>query len=194
MDEITDGEGFNLVGAESGSQSSGVFYALLKNPVLGDNLISLDRITEGNLSLVLNPSMTFQSLEKIYPGIVFYEYGRYASRESSLNLALGRFLKEMPFDLIKKFPNFRGNPDLELNVEEMCFGDLILLAMRLEVEIRLGRSTLNQYVKSQNKWISWFGGFWSSEADPAREDFASKNKLGEVNKRALNSLASIHWG
>ncbi len=192
VDEIRDGAGFNLEGPESGSRSSGVFYSLLKNPVLGDQLILQDVIAEGNLDLLINPSMTFKSLEKIYPGIMFYEYGRMVPIETAIEKALGRFLKEAPLALLKGLPNFRGNPDLVLSTDSGCMGDLVLLAIRLEFEIRLGRSKLADFVKSKNAHIAWMGKLWSAKSESDRDAFVEASPLVKLHKRGINSLASIH--
>jgi hypothetical protein len=152
IDQNSSGKGFDLYGPNS-STNGGVYFALCKNPVLGDTLLSKVSwvLYEGNFNCMLNPSLTIKSLEKLSPAFAFYGLPMDQPVESFIK----KFLRNMPLDLINLPADIMDHRDLNLNLElyDISVGEYLILASRLIMEIKLGRSKMKELKDSKIGYV-----------------------------------------
>ena len=181
--EISKGQGFNYVTARStGGLSSGVIYTLCKNPILGDKLISFNEVIgDGNFSCILNPSMTIKSLEKIYPGFLFYAY------VADADTLIGKFLREIPTNLINFPTNIKGHPDLTEEFDSgLLVAEYLILASRLLIELKLGRCKIKDLKNSKSSYVRYLGDLLRNPSRELVEEFTFS-----INKRTWNLVLEM---
>ena len=191
VDEIVNGEGFNYTMNNYEGASSGVFFTLCKNPVLGDGLILIyldiatTSICPGNFSCILNPSVTLRSLERIYLGFLFYAYF------DDVDSLVGNFLREIPTNLINLPSNIRQHPDLDQELEDFVVAEYLVFASRLIIELKLGRCEMNDLKESSNIYVKSLAQLLNTPSEKSKDEIILPF-LNSLNKRTENLIREMY--
>lgn len=190
VDEIVNGEGFNYTMDNYEGASSGVFFTLCKNPVLGDGLILIYlgiayQICPGNFSCILNPSVTLRSLERIYPAFLFYAYF-----DDAVSL-VGKFLREIPTNLNNLPANIRQLSFLDQKLEEFVVAEYVVFASRLIIELKLGRCEMKDLEESPSHYVKSLAQLLNAPSENSKDQIILPF-VSTLNKRTEDLIREMY--
>ena len=189
VDEIVNGEGFNYMMMNESSSSSAVIFTLCKNPILGDNLISpviFQNIASGNFSCILNPSTTLKSLEKINISFLFYAYF------DDVDSLIGKFLREIPTNLLNLPANIRQHPDLEQDyAAAITVAEYVVFASRLIIELKLGRCEMKDLEESPSQYVKSLAQLLNAPSENSKDELIPPF-VSTLNKRTEDLIREMY--